>query len=341
MSKLSIIIPVYNSEKYLRRCIDSVTKQDPADCQVILIDDGSTDDSFEIMKEEAEKYNYIDIIHQKNQGVSMARNAGLKKATGEWIYFLDSDDELVSGAVKRILDFTAEKCEWLIFNYYKQIEGTEKRFKNKISAGEMDKYQGKEAFPELLEEQLFMLQCGKVFRRDIIETNQLYFQKNVVYGEDIRFNLKYFQYVDNYVLSDIPVFVYHIRQGTGAGSAYYADAFEMQMDIDKEICYMVDYKYHLSESAKRKLNRYFYFQGINTAAAYWNVWTDVPLKKRIKEIRKIMKDERFVEFLEKEMAYRDINGLDYFLLKHNKYIIYYYVHYVYTLLKRVIAKEKS
>lgn len=54
MSKLSIIIPVYNSEKYLRRCIDSVTKQDPADCQVILIDDGSTDDSFEIMKEEAE-----------------------------------------------------------------------------------------------------------------------------------------------------------------------------------------------------------------------------------------------------------------------------------------------
>lgn len=151
MSKLSIIIPVYNSEKYLRRCIDSVTKQDPADCQVILIDDGSTDDSFEIMKEEAEKYNYIDIIHQKNQGVSMARNAGLKKATGEWIYFLDSDDELVSGAVKRILDFTAEKCEWLIFNYYKQIEGTEKRFKNKITAGEMDKYQGKEAFPELLE----------------------------------------------------------------------------------------------------------------------------------------------------------------------------------------------
>lgn len=66
MSKLSIIIPVYNSEKYLRRCIDSVTKQDPADCQVILIDDGSTDDSFEIMKEEAEKYNYIDIIHQKS-----------------------------------------------------------------------------------------------------------------------------------------------------------------------------------------------------------------------------------------------------------------------------------
>ena len=59
MSKLSIIIPVYNSEKYLQRCIKSVTKQDPVDCQVILIDDGSTDASLEIMKKEAEKYNYI------------------------------------------------------------------------------------------------------------------------------------------------------------------------------------------------------------------------------------------------------------------------------------------
>lgn len=81
MSKLSIIIPVYNSEKYLRRCIDSVTKQDPADCQVILIDDGSTDDSFKIMKEEAEKYNYIDLIHQKNQGVSMARKRWFEKGS--------------------------------------------------------------------------------------------------------------------------------------------------------------------------------------------------------------------------------------------------------------------
>ncbi len=77
MSKLSIIIPVYNSEKYLRRCIDSVTKQDPADCQVILIDDGSTDDSFEIMKEEAEKYNYIDIIHQK-------KKSGCKYGAKRW-----------------------------------------------------------------------------------------------------------------------------------------------------------------------------------------------------------------------------------------------------------------
>ena len=139
-----------------------------------------------------------------------------------------------------------------------------------------------------------------------------------------------------------PCVVYHIRQGIGAGSAYYADAFEMQMDIDKEICYMVDYKYHLSESAKRKLNRYFYFQGINTSCGILERMDRCTVEETYKKkIRKIMKDERFVEFLEKEMAYRDINGLDYFLLKHNKYITYYYVHYVYTLLKTSDCKEKS
>ena len=340
MSKISIIVPVYNSENYIQRCIDSVTNQNPKDCQVILIDDGSTDRSLQIMQKAAEKYKYIEIIHQENQGVSMARNIGLKKADGEWIYFLDSDDELVPGSIEEMFRFVEQDCEWIIFNYYKQIEGKEKRYKNKINASEMDRYRGKEEFPRLLEEQLFMLQCGKVFRRDIIENNQLYFQKNVVYGEDIRFNLKYFEYVDQYILSDKPVFIYHIRQGVGAGSAYYTDAFEMQMDIDKDIIYMVENKYKLSLTAQRKLNRYFYFQGINTAAAYWNVWKDVPVKKRVQEIKKIMKDERFIHFLEKQKEYRDINKLDYFLLKHKRYIMYYYIHYIYTLLKQIAAKEK-
>lgn len=340
MSKISIIVPVYNSEKYIQRCIDSVTNQNPTNCQVILIDDGSTDCSLEIMKKASEEHRYIEVIHQENQGVSMARNTGLKKADGEWIYFLDSDDELVPGAIDAMFRFVEQDCEWIIFNYYKQIEGRENRYKNKINAGVMDKHQGKEEFPRLLEEQLFMLQCGKIFRRDIIEDNQIYFQKNVVYGEDIRFNLKYFEHVNCYILSNKPVFIYHIRQGVGAGSAYYTDAFEMQMDIDKEIIYMVENKYKLSTAAQKELNRYFYFQGINTAAAYWSVWKDVSLKKRVQEIKKIMRDERFINFLEKQKEYHDINKLDYFLLKHKQYIMYYNIHYIYTQLKRIVAKEK-
>lgn len=130
-----------------------------------------------------------------------------------------------------------------------------------------------------------MLQGGKLYRRDLIEKQQLYFKKDVAYGEDIRFNMQYFQYVNQYIISSIPIFVYKIRKSEGAGSAYYEEAFQMQMDIDQEILYMVKNHYHLTTKAKQQLNRYFYFQGINTAAAYLVVWTQISLRKRLKEIR--------------------------------------------------------
>ena len=85
--KISIIVPVYNSEKYLYKCIESVVSQNPVECEMILVDDGSTDKSLDMMNKAAEKYPYIRVMHQTNQGVSMARNTGLKAASGEWIYF--------------------------------------------------------------------------------------------------------------------------------------------------------------------------------------------------------------------------------------------------------------
>ena len=101
--KISIIVPVYNSEKYLYKCIQSVVSQNPVECEMILVDDGSTDKSLDMMNKAAEKYPYIRVMHQTNQGVSMARNTGLKAASGEWIYFLDSDDELEEHALDIML----------------------------------------------------------------------------------------------------------------------------------------------------------------------------------------------------------------------------------------------
>ena len=89
----------------------------------------------------------------------------------------------------------------------------------------------------------------------------------------------------------------------------------------------------------QQLNRYFYFQGINTAAAYLVVWTQISLRKRLKEIRLIMEDPRFIRFLEKQKQYGDIHKLDYILLKQKNYVVYYLVHFVYTYLKKWMHKE--
>ena len=89
---VSIIVPVFNVEKYLSRCINSLVAQDYKQLEIILVNDGSTDSSMTICKEYEKKDNRIKIINQQNQGLSMARNAGLKLAHGKYICFVDSDD---------------------------------------------------------------------------------------------------------------------------------------------------------------------------------------------------------------------------------------------------------
>lgn len=101
---VSIIIPVYNVEKYLERCIESVLRQTYTNLQIILVNDGSQDSSGQICDAYAAKYPQIEVIHQANGGLSAARNAGLECATGEWIVFIDSDDYISAHYVKQMLD---------------------------------------------------------------------------------------------------------------------------------------------------------------------------------------------------------------------------------------------
>lgn len=102
---LSFIIPVYNVEAYLKKCINSILEQSGADCEVILVDDGSTDGSGLICDDFSEKNTNVRVLHQKISGHSAARNAGLKMAVGEYVSFVDSDDYIGQGCVKEILNW--------------------------------------------------------------------------------------------------------------------------------------------------------------------------------------------------------------------------------------------
>ena len=104
MAKVSIIVPVYNEEKHLRRCIDSVLSQTCSELELLLIDDGSTDSSGTICDDYANKDSRVRVFHKENGGVSKARNLGIAKARTEWIMFLDSDDYLIKDAVEVLLN---------------------------------------------------------------------------------------------------------------------------------------------------------------------------------------------------------------------------------------------
>lgn len=126
MTKISIIVPVYNEEKHLNRCVDSVLSQTYSELELLLIDDGSTDSSGVICDEYAQKDSRVRVFHEKNGGVSKARNLGISKANAEWIMFLDSDDYLIKDALE-ILISLALSTKTLIStgNFY--FENVERR----------------------------------------------------------------------------------------------------------------------------------------------------------------------------------------------------------------------
>ena len=104
MPLITIIVPVYNTEAYLPRCLDSILSQSFADFELLLVDDGSTDGSGLICDSYADRDGSIRVFHKENGGVSSARNLGIDKAQGEWLYFVDSDDELLPGGLSTLVD---------------------------------------------------------------------------------------------------------------------------------------------------------------------------------------------------------------------------------------------
>lgn len=124
MPKISVILPVYNVEKYLRRCLDSLLKQTFTDFEAICVNDGSPDKSLHILEEYAAKDSRIKIVTQENQGLSMARNNGLKIATGDYIYFLDSDDAIHHKLLEIAYTYaTKHNADMVCFDYEK-TDGT-------------------------------------------------------------------------------------------------------------------------------------------------------------------------------------------------------------------------
>ncbi len=119
MPKISVIIPVYNTEEYLKECLDSIIEQTLKNLEIIIVNDGSTDNSKEICEEYASKDNRIKIIYQKNQGAAIARNKGIAMAKGEYLYFLDSDDYIAADMLEKMLNkIEQEQADICICKYY-------------------------------------------------------------------------------------------------------------------------------------------------------------------------------------------------------------------------------
>lgn len=163
MKKLvSVIVPVYNVEKYLERCIESIIHQSYRNLEIILVDDGSTDNSGMICDKYKEKDKRIIVIHKKNGGLSDARNAGIKIFTGECVTFIDSDDYVSSNMIMSMLDVLEKTSSKLVQCEF--IKGQDQFYKFK-KVGKYTVYNRKNAFED---RKVHVCVCGKLYERSLI-----------------------------------------------------------------------------------------------------------------------------------------------------------------------------
>lgn len=190
--KISIIIPVYNSEKYLYECLDSVLNQNFTDFEVLLINDGSTDNSGQICDDYAAKDARFKVFHKENGGVSTARNLGLDHAKGEWIAFMDSDDQLKEKYIEELLNSTLYDSVDLVVQGYTAISVDKKR---KVSFGN-DIVLSNDYIKLFEEKEIFKYgyPFSKLFKNQIIRENKLRFPERYSFAEDLSFFLAYLSY---------------------------------------------------------------------------------------------------------------------------------------------------
>jgi glycosyltransferase involved in cell wall biosynthesis len=191
--KVSVIIPVYNVEKYLDHCINSILKNSYRNIEVIAVDDGSTDESGKVLKDYAQKDIRMKVIHKSNGGVSSARNAGLDAVEGSYIMFIDADDWMEETAIERLVKLASETdAEIILFNMiYRNIEKQTSKYDAKIFnsnfliTDEEEKQQC--IYKEFLKGNRLNQVCRCFFKAGLIIENKLKFDEHLSIGEDLVF----------------------------------------------------------------------------------------------------------------------------------------------------------
>ena len=223
MEKVSIIIPTYNSEKYLKRCINSICNQTYKNIEIIIIDDGSTDNTFNICEEYSKKDDRVKFIHKKNEGVSVARNIGIENANGKYIMFVDSDDWIENNTVEILYNISKkEKADIVQCNFYyaypkmKEIKRTEMNPKEGyITEKERIQLNLISSKYEEIENGVFTgairAMAGKLVKSEIIKIANIKFNEKICIFEDGIFLLNLAKYTNKIVFSNSYLYHYRLR----------------------------------------------------------------------------------------------------------------------------------
>jgi glycosyltransferase involved in cell wall biosynthesis len=269
MLKVSIVMPVYNTGEILRTTIEAILAQTFTEWELLLIDDGSSDNSGNICDEYATKDNRIKVFHKKNGGICDARNYGLEQATGEYIAFCDHDDKYHSNLLEKVLD-VADRYSCDIVKYrYKSL--SDKGASSKLPLWSNDIFYTDDIsmnIMRLVRMNYFSTIWSCIYRKELIISLNEYFSMDFRHGgEDFDFNVRVFHYIKRMVILPDILYTHYMRESLSTSAGYYKDLYYL---VIEEIVKINDLLVARGIEVKNVANDYLYFlaQKVKYAIAY-------------------------------------------------------------------------
>ena len=237
LPKISVVVPIYNAEKYMHRCISSILNQTLKDIEIILINDGSSDNSGQIIDEYAKQDNRIKVIHQQNSGPSIARNKGMSIAKGKYIGFVDSDDYIEPNMYEELYNNASNKNIEVVMCSYNEkylYNESEYRVKSNLESGKIyDKEEIKHNVISTFsrnDNYGFYSLCNKLYLKEWILKENLTIDTNRDHGEDWWFNINVFSKLNSFMYIDKELYNYVHSNKNSLMFKYRENQFDLFLD---------------------------------------------------------------------------------------------------------------
>lgn len=270
MKKISIIVPIYNCSNFLERCLDSIINQTYTNIEIICINDGSTDNSLEILNHYTNIDNRIILINKKNEGVSVARNVGISRSTGEYITFVDADDWLETNAIEVLYDISVENdVDVVRGNYY--INSNNEKYDSIGNTYELNKKVLKKDDYEFKINLVDKLLYGEIpcfvwlllIKKEIIQ-KPISFPVGIPVMEDTIFYLELLNNIESIYLSNIPIYHYfYNKQSATRAPEYYIRNIYNLLEVNKKVINLINQSKFKDEIRIKKVNAFHASQILN------------------------------------------------------------------------------
>lgn len=296
--KVSIIVPVYNAEKYLGYTISSIRRQTYKNIEVILINDGSADGSLQICNNYAAIDPRIRVIDVQNGGVSAARNRGLAEAAGEYVQFVDADDVIHADMTRRLVEVMETYQKDLVVCGFRMImldDRLEKTGQVLFSSSELGKecVLSRDGFFQNMAYILWKIclleeSWNKIYRREIIKKYQILFPQEISLGEDFCFNMDYFQYINGVVFIEEQLYYYLNTGEDTLTSCYRENYFENQLFLVQRFENLLETNIKIHKEERRYLAEYMIAKAIRSIENVFQERNGMQLVEKMKAIEKII-----------------------------------------------------